>query len=391
MSRMRLTQQEADPIGGITAAPIVAIGAALALATSIVLTIAHWSEVRSPWVALFAVGLVAAAGLCAAILASPARAPFRTESLWLVVAIAGGAAIAEYLSTIGSNRFLYDDFGPIVIGMMILSLAPFCTWVSLLLSGVLATAVLSILLIGSPTTTLIAAPIVTLIAVDSVAVLALSAAAAGYSWAIVAMTLAWQREANRAALRRDGDLRAGIARSVQQSRVSVLGREVLPFLAGVMTADRVSIADADRARELAEALRRALKAGIESTWLDDLGTTIRMSRGIPVSVVDPAEASDDLADDQRSALTALITWLSEGGRSHRDHVGERGRAAIPPGARPVHRRRPRGVDASGSARDARECQGGVESCPRLRPVHRWARAPWRPPRGCVWRCSTTMG
>jgi hypothetical protein len=320
VSRMRLTQQEADPIGGITAAPVVAIGAGLALATSVVLTIAHWSEVGSTWAALLAIGLVAVAGLCAAILASPGRAPFRTESLWLVVALAGGAAIAEYVSTIGANRFLYDDFGPIVIGVMILSLAPFCTWVSLLLSGVVATAVLSILLIGSPSTTAIAAPIVTLVAVDSVAVLALSAAAAGYSWAIVAVTLSWQREANRAALRRDGELRAGIARSVQQSRVSVLGREVLPFLAGVMTADRISVADADRARELAEALRRALKAGIESTWLDDLAATIRMSRGIPVSVDDPTEASDDLADDQRSALTALVTWLSEGGRSAGIHV-----------------------------------------------------------------------
>jgi hypothetical protein len=320
VSRMRLTQQEADPIGGITAAPVVAIGAGLALATSVVLTIAHWSEVGSTWAALLAIGLVAVAGLCAAILASPGRAPFRTESLWLVVALAGGAAIAEYVSTIGANRFLYDDFGPIVIGVMILSLAPFCTWVSLLLSGVVATAVLSILLIGSPSTTAIAAPIVTLVAVDSVAVLALSAAAAGYSWAIVAVTLSWQREANRAALRRDGELRAGIARSVQQSRVSVLGREVLPFLAGVMTADRISVADADRARELAEALRRALKAGIESTWLDDLAATIRMSRGIPVSIDDPTEASDDLADDQRSALTALVTWLSEGGRSTGIHV-----------------------------------------------------------------------
>lgn len=315
MSRMRLTQQEADPIGGITAAPLVVVGAGLTVTTSVVLTVAHWSEVGSPWAAFLAVALVATAGGCAAFLAAPGRAPFRTESLWLVVALALGGAIAEYLSTIGANRFLYDDFGPVVVGMLILSLAPFCTWLSLLFSGVVATAVLSILIIGSPATTVIAAPIVTLVAVESASVLALTAAAAGYSWAIVAVTLAWQREANRAALQRDGELRAGIARSVQQSRVSVLGREVLPFLAGVMTADRISVADADRARELAEALRRALKAGIESTWLDDLAATIRMSRGIPVSVDDPTGASDDLADDQRSALTALLTWLSEGSRS----------------------------------------------------------------------------
>ena len=315
MSRMRLTQQEADPIGGITAAPIVVIGALLALGASITLTYAHWSEVGSPLVALLGIVLVALAGLAAAISAAPSRAPFSAERLWLVVALAVGAAIAEYVSTIGADRYIYDDFGPVVIGMLILSLAPYCTWVSLLLAGILSAAVLSILVVGSAMTTAITPPLSALIAVNSAAVLAMSAAAAGYSYAIVDETLAWQREANRAALHRDAELRAGIARSVQQSRVSVLGREVLPFLAGVMTSDRISVADADRARELAEALRRALKAGIESTWLDDLAATVRMSRGIPVIVDDPVGAAADLAADQRSAVTALLSWLSEGSRS----------------------------------------------------------------------------
>ena len=315
MSRMRLTQQEADPIGGITAAPIVVIGALLALGASITLTYAHWSEVGSPLVALLGIVLVALAGLAAAISAAPSRAPFSAERLWLVVALAVGAAIAEYVSTIGFDRYIYDDFGPVVIGMLILSLAPYCTWVSLILAGLLSAAVLSILVVGSAMTTAITPPLSALIAVNAAAVLAMSAAAAGYSYAIVDETLAWQREANRAALHRDAELRAGIARSVQQSRVSVLGREVLPFLAGVMTSDRISVADADRARELAEALRRALKAGIESTWLDDLAATVRMSRGIPVIVDDPVGAAADLAADQRSALTALLSWLGEGSRS----------------------------------------------------------------------------
>ena len=138
MSRMRLTQQEADPIGAITAAPLVAIGAGLAFVTSIVLTFAHWQEVGSPFAAVLGVALVAAAGLVAAISSAPSRAPFSAERLWLVVALAVGAAIAEYVSTIGADRYIYDDFGPIVIGMLILSLAPFCTWVSLLLAGVLS-------------------------------------------------------------------------------------------------------------------------------------------------------------------------------------------------------------------------------------------------------------
>lgn len=315
MSRMRLTQQEADPIGAVTAAPIVVIGAVFAFAASIALTIAHWHEVGSPLAAVLGIALVGAAGLTAAVSAAPAFAPFTVDRLWLIVALAVGAAIAEYVSTIGADRYLYDDFGPIAIGILILAVAPFCTWVSLLLAGLLAAAVLSILVVGSAAATMNTVPIGALIAVNSAAVLALSAAAAGYSYAIVDETLAWQRQANRAALQRDAELRAGIARSVQQSRISVLGREVLPFLAGVMTADRISVADADRARELAEALRTALKAGIETTWLDDLAATLRSSRNITVVVDDSEGAATALDDDQRSALTALVSWLGDSDRS----------------------------------------------------------------------------
>lgn len=313
--RMRLTQQEADPIGAITASPIVTIGAALAFGLAVVMTWFHWGEVGSPVAAVLAILLVAAAGIVAAVSATPARAPFAAERLWLVVTLSVGAAIAEYVSSIGNNRYLYDDFGPAVIGMLILALAPFCTWFSSVLAGVLSAAVLSILVVGAAAYTASDAPIAALIAVNSAPVLAMSAAAAGYSYGIIAETLAWQREANRAALQRDAELRAGIARSVQQGRVSVLGREVLPFLAGAMTADRISVADADRARELAEALRRALRAGIESTWLDDLAANVRLGHGIDTIIDDPSGAAADLGPDQRAALTALISWLGDAARS----------------------------------------------------------------------------
>ncbi|MFC9558824.1 hypothetical protein [Agromyces sp. NPDC056965] len=312
---LRLTQQEADPIGAISASPIVTVGAILAFLLAAGLTWSHWSEVGSPLAAGIALVLVAAAGTAAVIASSPARAPFTNERLWIVVTLAVGGAIAEYVSTIGNNRQLYDDFGPTVIGMLILSLAPFCTWVSLALAGVLSAAVVSILVAGASMYTVSDAPVAALITLNSASVLAMSAAAAGYSYGIVAETLAWQREANRAALQRDAELRAGIARSVQQSRVSVLGREVLPFLAGVMTAERITVADADRARELAEALRRALRAGIESTWLDDLAANIRLNRGVDTIIDDPTGAAAALTADQRSALTALISWLGDASRS----------------------------------------------------------------------------
>ena len=75
------------------------------------------------------------------------------------------------------------------------------------------------------------------------------------------------------------------------------------------------MADADRARELAEALRRALRAGIESTWLDDLAASIGASSGVKTAVVDPMGAAVELRDDQRSVLTAFMLWLGDAGRA----------------------------------------------------------------------------
>lgn len=326
---IRLTQQEADPIGAITASPIVTIGASLAFVASVALTVAHWSEVSSPLAAGLAILFVMAAGIAAAVSASPARAPFTADRLWLIVTLAVGGAIAEYVSTIGENRYLYDDFGPLVIGMLILSMAPYCTWRSLVFAGVMSSAVLSILIIGGGSSySVAAAPTLALVAAGVAPVLTLSAAAAGYSYTVVAETLAWHREANRAALKHDAELR-----SDAQSRVSVLGREVLPFLAGVMTADRISVADAGRARELAEALRRALRAGIESTWLDDLAANIRATREVETIVVDPMGAAAELREDQRSVLTAMILWLGEPTRARSIRVSftsdaERGRITL---------------------------------------------------------------
>ncbi|BDZ53899.1 hypothetical protein [Agromyces marinus] len=314
---LRLTQQEVDPIGGIAATRLVQVGAALAVLVSVALTYWHRAEVGSPAAALAGVALVAAAGVAAAVSAAPSRAPFGVDRLWLTVALALGGAIAEFLSTFGANRYLYDDYGPIVVGMLILSVAPYCTWLALLVAGVVSAAVLTILAVGSnaAASAVEFTPTVALVAVDSVVVLAMTAAAAAYSATIVGESLAWQRKSNAIALDRDGGVRAGIVRSVQQGRVSVLGREVLPFLAGVMTADRIDVADADRARELADMLRRALKSEIESTWLDDLAASIEVARDLPVTVEDPDAGASRMHGDQRPSLTALLSWLAAEGRS----------------------------------------------------------------------------
>ncbi len=183
----------------------------------------------SPFAAVLGIVLVAAAGLVAAISAAPSRAPFSAERLWLGRRARGGRGDRGvrvhdrrgpvHLRRLRADRHRHAD--PVARAVLHAG----CRSCS---RGCSRPAVLSILIVGSSTSAAIAPPIAALDRGESRPVLAMSAAAAGYSYAIVDETLAWQREANRAALHRDAELRAGIARSVQQSRVSVLGREVLP-------------------------------------------------------------------------------------------------------------------------------------------------------------------
>jgi len=306
---LRLSPQAVDPIGGVVDAPVVAVGAAITTVVAFILTGAHWGEVGNTVAAALGVLLVMAAAIVLFAATLPSRAPFTPERLGLIVTLAVGASVAEYVSTAGSNRFLYDDYGAVVIGLLILALAPFCTWVSLVTAGVLAAVVNTLLVLGAAPTTQSHAPVVSLIAVNGAIILSMTAAAAVYSVTVVHEVLAWQRQTNAAMLRRAEASPTAVGPSA--SRVSMLRSEVLPFLARVTTVDHLSRADADRARELAEALRGALREGVEATWLDGVADSVRRAHGTSVSVLDRARDARRLNDDQRAAITALLTWIGD--------------------------------------------------------------------------------
>jgi hypothetical protein len=320
--RFSLTHQEADPIGGGTAAPLVAIGAGTAVMISMVSTFAHRSEIVSPFAAALGILLLIAAAIALVTGILPSRGGFASERVWLVVTIATAAAVAEYVSTMGNDAVLYDDYGPITIGVLLLCMAPYASWAALLIAAGLSSGVLAILVAGNAAAASTSQPVASLVLVGSVAIVALAAAGASYSYSIVGSILRWQREVNREALEQevaddpdDGGLLQGGAGS---PRVALVAREVLPFLASVVAAERLSVADVDRARELAEGVQAAMKAGIEATWLDDLADALRAGGagpGVEMLIDDPSGAAARLSSDQRTALTAIVSWLGGSTRS----------------------------------------------------------------------------
>ncbi|WP_394550942.1 hypothetical protein ACDF64_10165 [Agromyces sp. MMS24-JH15] len=308
-----LSVAELDRFAGQAARSTILIGGMIAVLTAVGLTVAHWSEVVYPAAAAIGVLLVAASVLLAYDGTAPHRPTFTQERFGLVVATAVAAAFAEYLSTIGAKVYVANDYGPVVVGIVILLLAPYCSWLSLVSGGLVSAFVLAFLLLGTAER---AGEFAVLPVASAVTILlAMTAGAAAYSWGAVSEILEAQREVNRAMLDHDAEVRSGVSPHSRRSPVSVLARQVLPFLARVMTAERITVADADRARELADALRHALRSGFRSTWLDELGGDLEEAHGVAVQVVDREGAATRLSTEQRVMVAGFLTWLSESDRS----------------------------------------------------------------------------
>ncbi|WP_353809034.1 hypothetical protein [Agromyces sp. SYSU T00194] len=310
--RLRLTQQAVDPVASVATWLLAVLHGMLAAAGMIAVMVMHADEVVAPVLGTMAIGFAVAAAAAVAVWTSPRLAPMTNERLWVVTALALGAAISESASTAGANSLLSDDVGPIVVGLMLVALAPYCTWQSLLTACGVSAGILGILTIETAQYSLVDAPAVSFVAVAAFPVLVLGAAAAGYSRTVVREVLAFDRAAAVAVLARDRELRAGIARSVQQNRVTLLGRDVLPLLADVTRTGTVAPAQADRARELAHQLRIALVAGADATWLDDL-VRFEQGRGATrITLDDPHGAAGRLPEAQRATVAAVVSWVCGG-------------------------------------------------------------------------------
>jgi hypothetical protein len=110
----------------------------------------------------------------------------------------------------------------------------------------------------------------------------------------------------------------GIARSVQQDRVTILNREVLPFFLEIIEKPAVSNGDRERARDIASSIRNIMVAEVDRSWLelavDQLTAADRVGPGASTEqlVRDDDHVANQMSYDQRTALRAFIVALHEG-------------------------------------------------------------------------------
>jgi hypothetical protein len=307
MTSVERAFQQLDPLGALVGRP-VSLGAAVGIPT-----FAIWStwitqdEVQYWAFAVAAIAAISTSGVLLVVGSNPLRAPFTLRWHILVTGFAVLAYVLSVISTWDTNQRVRDDWAPISLGLILLSLSQYrppkeiaSTGLVLgLFAGVLALAQAHSL---SP----LLQPIVYSIVV-MIPILSLSLASAAFARVLIDGLDRWRRSASSAVSSFGVQNTGWIARSVQQDRVTILNQEVIPFFTEVLEKGTIDYGDRERARSISDAIRGVMVSEADRTWLD-----IIVAEAVPggASVSDPSRLVTFMGADQRTAVRAVIVALA---------------------------------------------------------------------------------
>ena len=309
MTGRERTPQQVDPLGALSARPVTVAAVLFAVVFATVATVRGWAEVVDPAAGVAALVVLAAAGGLVLFSASPLRAPFRRPALVVVVALGVVAAVLEALGTAGHNSLVRDDWASIALGVVLVGVAPYRPAVEIALGGAATAAALAVLVVLQRDSFVTDVPTFTFVVVVVTPVLALSLAAASFSRTFTLLVEGWLDRASTYRRASAGELRASIARSVQQDRVTILNHDVVPFFTALVDRGEVSDDDVETARRIAASLRVSMVAEADRSWLEQLfASPTTVVAGI---VVDPEHVAQLMTADHRTSLRALLVAFGE--------------------------------------------------------------------------------
>lgn len=310
-----VTALQLDPLGTVVSRHLSWLAAATALILGVaqaVIGVSLGGQVTVAWAAACAI----AAATAVVIFAGQqwfARTD-RTARLWIVV-LGGLGVVLSHLSIWSLDPALVPNLTPAAFGLLILGLAPFSSARQLI--GVSALGAIFIGLLADLQAYAGASvdpPIVFAVIAASAVLGPGIASAVGSSLATTTLR-SWQSLAIGASREHALQMRDGIARSVQQERVTLLNLRVLPLLTDLMEQGEVTEAVQERARIMADRLRSAMVAQAERSWLDTfveqvVGSLVEEQEHAVVRVADPEHRADLMAATQQTALRAYVEALT---------------------------------------------------------------------------------
>lgn len=304
------SRQQIDPVGTLAARPSTVILFAGAILVGLFGTLLTGPAVQSTVLAAGGLLLFCLVVGLAIAFTSPYRAPFHARSGMLILL---GLVIAYGAWALGlgsASAGFFDSWPALGSALAMVALAPYRPTRETLIGLIVMT-----LSVGTGTFLRAAAiddgtpPLVSVV-VAVTPLIAIGGGGIAFSASLLAAVEEWQRRTGPASAVLIGELRDGIARSVEEDRVSILNREVLPFFARMLDHGEILEADRDRAREIAGSIRTIMVAEADRSWLetivgaDDIGS-------LRPRLSDPEFLASRIRGSQRTALRALIVAISD--------------------------------------------------------------------------------
>ena len=290
--------QELDPLGGLTARLLVFSACALVPVLAIATTLGATHEVSNPLFSILALLAIVVACAYYVRATSPFRAPFSIGSHAVVCLLALLAVALDALGQAGSNSLVRDDWAPIAIAALTVTLGSYRPPWEILVCGVVTAAGVAVIVFAGASSYVADVPPAYFAALAAMPVLAAALAAAAISRSLVVDLRAWRREGST-----PDDIDAAEPGLVLESTVAkhraLAEQGALPFLQSIVDAAEITEADAAHARDLSRELRALMILDNQQSWVTRLVT----------GVDDPHRLSDGMDPDQRGCLRAIVNYL----------------------------------------------------------------------------------
>ncbi|MGV8858857.1 hypothetical protein [Rhodoglobus sp.] len=315
----RVAIQQLDPLGTLDGRPIsVTAGIAVVLFTALML----WSSAGDPvdpWLAGLALIAVLVTAVVLILGTSPLRAPFTgaMHALGVGSSIIAFALISAALG--GATALPTAYWAPLVVGTTCIALAPYRPVRELVAVGIVASIFTGFAaLVWSSGSTNTSQMIVILFSITPVLTMSLGGAAFARSLALSHQR--WESRAVYGARRLRERQHVSVARSVQQDRVTILNRFVVPLFAELSSRGIVSPDDRAKAAEYSASLRELMVTEVNRSWLESVVAQAFGSLDDGTLVQDPHRLANAMTAHQRTALRAAVLAVATGGELSRDSV-----------------------------------------------------------------------
>jgi hypothetical protein len=293
--------QQYDPLGALGSRPLATVIGVASVVYAAAVSLFSRDVPGSPTLSALTVLLVAGAAGVLIVGSSPFRAPFTRIAFTTQFALLGLATVTSVAAQWGPDRVALNDFMALVTAASVLVVAPYRPWRDVLVGGV------ALAVVDAGAWAVAAArfpnhvPVLVVALLSAAPTLVITTGAVVFSSTFVGLAERVQIRAGSYSVERAE--RDGIAASVQQDRVTILARDVVPFFAELGSRDAISDADRERARSIADGIRRVMVEDADRTWLEQ---ALLAEDASAAQVDDPDALIRSMDADQRTVVRTFL-------------------------------------------------------------------------------------